>query len=166
MLKQPTVPRDSDCIGDVIDQSMDLTARFLADRADLSASAAFALIRVRHEGPMRLTVLATEEGTSQPAMTQLVQRLERQGLVTRLADPDDGRASLVGITPHGEELLDDRKRLRRERLATLFEALTPEDQYALRLSAQVALPILARLIENAELSPEPAAVQPERKVAG
>jgi DNA-binding MarR family transcriptional regulator len=31
-------------------------------------------------------------------MTQLVGRLERDGLVVRLIDPDDGRATLVDIT--------------------------------------------------------------------
>ena len=77
---------------------MDLTVRFLSDRADLSASAAFALNRVCREGPIRLTTLAAKEGVSQPSMTQLIQRLERLGLVTRLADPDDGRAALIGIT--------------------------------------------------------------------
>jgi DNA-binding MarR family transcriptional regulator len=36
---------------------------------------------------MRLTALAAAEDTSQPAMTQLVQRMERQGLLQRLSDP-------------------------------------------------------------------------------
>ena len=81
---------------------MDLTARFLTDRADLSATAAYALNRVCREGPIRLTTLAAKEGISQPSMTQLIQRLERQGLVTRLADPEDGRATLVGITAQGQ----------------------------------------------------------------
>ena len=76
-------------LGETLDQAMDLTARYLSDRAGLSASAAFLLNRVSREGPARLTSLATKEGVSQPSMTQLIQRLERQGLVTRLADPDD-----------------------------------------------------------------------------
>ena len=132
---------------------MDLTGRFLADRADLSASAAFALNRVCREGPIRLTTLAAKEGVSQPSMTQLIQRLERLNLVARLADPCDGRAALIGITTHGLELLDERKRMRRERLKALLETLTPEEESALWLSARVALPVLRRLIENADCSP-------------
>ena len=69
----------------------------------------------------RLTTLAAKEGVSQPSMTQLIQRLERLGLVTRLADPDDGRATLIGITGRGQAMLDDRKRVRRERLAALID---------------------------------------------
>jgi DNA-binding MarR family transcriptional regulator len=139
----------NECIGELLDQAMDLTARFLSDRADLSASAAFVLNRVCREGPIRLTVLAAKEGISQPSMTQLVQRLERQGLVARLADPDDGRAALIGITGHGQALLDDRKRIRRERLTQLLATLTPEEESTLWLSARVAFPVLRRLAANA-----------------
>jgi DNA-binding MarR family transcriptional regulator len=153
----------SDCIGDLLDHAMDLTVRFLADRADLSASAAFVLNRVCREGPIRLTTLAAKEGVRQPSMTQLIQRLERQGLVARLADPDDGRATLIGITAHGQRLLDDRKRLRRERLATLFATLTVEERNALWLSAQVADPLVCRLAANADGAPE---VVDQRKAFG
>ena len=151
---------------------MDLTARFLSDRADLSASAAFAMNRVCREGPIRLTTLAAKEGVSQPSMTQLVQRLERQGLVARLADPDDGRAALIGVTECGQALLDDRKRLRRERLTVLLATLTAEEESALWLSARVAFPVLRRLVENADCPPEGVAATVEtrpvdqRKVLG
>src|SRR6478735_10215898 len=121
-------PRDaSECVGELLDHALDLTARFLTARADLSASAAFALNRVCREGPIRLTTLAAKEAVSQPSMTQLVQRLERLGFVTRLPDPDDGRASLVGVTPHGQTMLDERKRVRRARLAALMTTLTQDE---------------------------------------
>ncbi|TPG35241.1 MarR family transcriptional regulator [Mycobacterium hodleri] len=129
---------------------MDLTARFLTDRADLSASAGFVINRVCREGPLRLTTLAAKEGISQPSMTQLITRLERDGLVARLADPEDGRAALIGVTDHGRDVIDERRRVRRERLTELLETLTPEEEDALRLSARVAFPILSRLTANAE----------------
>jgi DNA-binding MarR family transcriptional regulator len=150
-------PADEDagvCVGELLDQATDLTAGFLSDRADLSASAAFAMNRVCREGPMRLTTLAAREGVSQPSMTQLVQRLERLGMVTRLADPDDGRVALIGISRHGQMLLDERKRLRRQRLTALLATLTPEEESALWLSARVALPILHRLASNANCPPD------------
>ncbi len=147
---QPPDQGVGDCVGELLDQAVDLTVRFLSDREELSASAAFAVNRVCREGPIRLTTLAAKEGVSQPSMTQLIQRLERQGLVTRLADPDDGRAALIGITPQGQMLLDDRKRMRRERLAELLSSLTSEEQSALWLSARVAYPVLSRLVATAE----------------
>jgi DNA-binding MarR family transcriptional regulator len=157
---QPTDQDVSDCVGDLLDQAMDVTARFLSDRADLSAPAVFAMNRVCREGPIRLTALAAKEGVSQPSMTQLIQRLARAGLVTRLADPDDGRAALIGITRDGQALLDDRKRLRRERLALLLATLTAEEESALWLSARVALPVLHQLAANADCPPNSVAVHP------
>jgi DNA-binding MarR family transcriptional regulator len=164
--EQPAEPNISECIGELLDQAMDLTVRFLSDRADLSASAAFAMNRVCREGPIRLTALAASEGVSQPAMTQLVQRLERLDLVTRLADPDDGRAALIGITECGQALLDDRRRLRRERLTELLTTLTSEEASALWLSARVAYPILHRLVEKADCPPTEAIAAHQRKVFG
>jgi len=163
--KPPTDEEACDCIGELLDQAMDLTVRFLSDRADLSASAAFAMNRVCREGPIRLTALAAKEGVSQPSMTQLIQRLERQGLMTRLADPDDGRAALIGITGDAQTLLDDRKRIRRERLTELLATLTSEEEHCLWLSAQVAFPILRRLAANADCAPDSSADPPVGTIA-
>ena len=149
----------AEVVGELLDQAVDLSVRFLSDRAGLSASAAFALNRVRREGPMRLTTLAAKEGVSQPSMTQLIQRLERQDLVARLADPDDGRATLIGITARGEALLEERTRIRRERLAALLSTLSAEEVCTLQLSARVASPILDRLAADADAASEPQAAQ-------
>ncbi|HZQ32453.1 MAG TPA: MarR family transcriptional regulator [Mycobacterium sp.] len=150
-MKQPAVDRQcGDVIGESLDQAADLTLRYLSDRAGLSVSAGYLLNRLSREGPRRLTWLAGKEGVSQPSMTQLIQRLARQDLVTRLTDPDDGRVALIALTPTGEALLDERRKTRRERLTELLETLSPEEQAALWLSARVALPILHRLVENAD----------------
>lgn len=137
-------------VGDLLDHAIDLTSRFLSDRSQLTASAAFVMNRVRREGPIRLTALAVKEGVSQPSMTQLVQRLERQGLLARLADPEDGRASLIAITGTGQRLLDERQQTRRERLAKLLETLSEGEQTALRQSARAAAPVLNQLVNNAD----------------
>lgn len=158
-MKTPPDRPAAEVVGDLLDQAMDLSARFLADRAGLSASAAFVLNRVRREGPMRLTSLAAKEGVSQPSMTQLIQRLERQDLVARLADPDDGRATLIGITARGEALLEERTRIRRERLAALLSTLSAEEVCTLQLSARVASPILDRLAADADAASDPQAAQ-------
>src|SRR5688500_18439341 len=58
-----------------------------------------------HRGPMRLTALTTTEQITQPAVTQLVGRLERDGLVERRPDPDDRRAVIVQVTPAGARIV-------------------------------------------------------------
>ncbi len=86
-------------------------------------------------------------------MTELVHRLERQGLAVRVDDPEDGRAALVGITDSGRALLDDRRRDRRERLADLLTALSPEEEATLTLALHVSLPIIRRLDRQRHESP-------------
>jgi MarR family transcriptional regulator, organic hydroperoxide resistance regulator len=49
-------------------------------------------------GPQRQSELATQFDTDSASMTRSVQRLERAGYVRRVADPADGRATLVEPT--------------------------------------------------------------------
>jgi DNA-binding MarR family transcriptional regulator len=149
----------SDVIGTALDRAADLTASHLNDRADLSASAVSTLGRLGRQGPLRLTALALREGNSQPSMTQLIQRLERQGLVSRRADPGDRRAALVSITDAGRKRIDERRRIRRARLAALLETLSIEERQALALSSKVALPIVRRLLDNAKFIVDPTKMQ-------
>jgi DNA-binding MarR family transcriptional regulator len=136
-------------IAEMIDLGTDLTWRYLIDRDDLSASAALVLNRLYREGPMRLTALAEAEGASQSGMTQLVQRMEHQGLLEKWSDPDDGRASLVMLGEAGRHIWDARADVRRQRIAGLLPAVSRDDQVALWLAAQVVVRVLGQLREAA-----------------
>ncbi|MEU8139467.1 MarR family winged helix-turn-helix transcriptional regulator [Streptodolium elevatio] len=94
-------------------------------------------------GPMRLTELARTEQISQPGITQLVTRLERDGLVERRPDPGDGRAVLVHITEAGRRIGRSRHADRARHLAPLIARLTAEQRRAIA----DALPALGRLAE-------------------
>jgi DNA-binding MarR family transcriptional regulator len=143
-----------DDIAEALEQASILTARYLSDRSALSPTAALALNTLSREGSIRLTALAAATGISQPSMTELVQRLERQGLMNRVNDPEDGRAALVCITDGGRALLDERWHYRRDRLAELLTDLSPQQEAALTLAMHVALPTIRQLIEKAA-SPAP-----------
>src|SRR5690606_37809815 len=56
---------------------------------------------VRAESPLALSELATRLSCVRSNMTQLVDRLEADGLVRREPDPDDRRSTRVVITPDG-----------------------------------------------------------------
>ena len=142
-------PGNREDVAEALEQASILTTRHLSDQAALSLTAARALGRLNEEGPIRLTTLAAAEGISQPSMTQLIQRLQRQGLATRINDPEDGRVALVNITNAGRAVMDDRRRDRRDRLAELLKGVSPEDEAALTLAANVALPIIRRLVHDA-----------------
>jgi DNA-binding MarR family transcriptional regulator len=59
------------------------------------------VLSILTEGPRRITELTELEGTAQPTMTLLVQRLQGKGWVQREGLPDDGRVVLVSLTRAG-----------------------------------------------------------------
>ena len=115
--------------------------RRLTPRSELSLTAASTLRRLERNGPSRLCELHAPEGVSQPAMTQLVTRLEKEGLARRGSDPEDGRAVVVSITDAGRAAVARRREGRTRALATLLEQLPAEEHAAL----VAALPALDRL---------------------
>jgi DNA-binding MarR family transcriptional regulator len=53
--------------------------------------------------PLLLSELAAHEGCVRSNITQLVDRLEKEGLVRRRADPGDGRSVRAVLTPAGRQ---------------------------------------------------------------
>ncbi|MEU8195666.1 MarR family transcriptional regulator [Microbispora amethystogenes] len=94
-------------------------------------------------GPKRLTDLAAGEQVTQSAITQMVTKLEREGLVERRPDPSDGRAVLVRVTAAGAAIVEGRRSERTARLADLAARLAPGERAAIA----AALPALARMVE-------------------
>jgi DNA-binding MarR family transcriptional regulator len=94
-------------------------------------------------GPKRLSELTASEQVTQSAITQIVTKLEREGLVERRPDPSDGRAALVRITDAGAAIVHGRRDDRMRQLAALMAGLTAAERRALT----AALPALARMVE-------------------
>jgi Transcriptional regulators len=133
---------------DVFDFAMvfeDLTRIFI--RLPSIEKLSFTTLSVLHtlstRSPMRLTELTATEQVTQSAITQLVTRLERDGLVERRPDPKDGRVVLVHITEEGAKVIDSRRLERVSHLSKFMEGLTPDE----KKSIAKALPALRRLID-------------------
>jgi DNA-binding MarR family transcriptional regulator len=78
---------------------------------------------VAQEGA-RLMDLASSSGISPSAMTRVVERLEKLGLVQRVrGQQQDGRAAMVKITPEGREARHRVDELMRRRTGEIVEAL-------------------------------------------
>jgi DNA-binding MarR family transcriptional regulator len=123
--------------------------RSLSPPSGLSLTAAATLATLERSGPSRLTSLAAKEGVTQPAMTQLIARLQESGLVSRTADPADGRVVQVGVTDEGRAMLARRRAARAERLAEILARLSLEEQAALG----AALPAIDALANVQQTSP-------------
>lgn len=128
--------------------------RSLSPPSGLSMTAAATLAGIERFGPQRLTLLAAREGVTQPAMTQLVSRLEDAGLVRREPSPGDGRVVLVAITEAGRTTLARRRAGRTERLAAILAQLSPaqRDTLVAGLPAFDALASIPREDEPARIS--------------
>jgi DNA-binding MarR family transcriptional regulator len=57
------------------------------------------------DGPETISRLADKEGTAQPTLTRIIQRLEADGLVHRTASPSDRRVVVVELTREGKSEL-------------------------------------------------------------
>ncbi|WP_433428201.1 MarR family winged helix-turn-helix transcriptional regulator [Nonomuraea sp. CA-141351] len=119
--------------------------RLLDVPRDLSMTTLSTLANLERLGPRRITELATLEGVTQPAMTRLVSRLEREHLAERLPDPVDGRVVVVAITRHGRDELARRRAAQAKQLAELLADLPEADREAIA----AALPALDRLTAHA-----------------
>jgi MarR family transcriptional regulator, organic hydroperoxide resistance regulator len=76
-----------------------LAERFAAaGYADVRPSYGSVLLPLFEEDGLRMGELARRARLSKQTMTEMVRRLERDGLVERRTDPSDGRASLIFLT--------------------------------------------------------------------
>lgn len=68
----------------------------------------------------RPTDMADAIGTGRSNVSKIVRRLELAGLVGRMADPQDGRQSVVGLTPAGREVAERIVAVSREAYEMIF----------------------------------------------
>lgn len=107
------------------------------DVLGISPARLSALSVVVFEGPIGIGDLAAAEGVAASTMTRLVDGLERDGLVGRAADPEDGRGVVVRPTPKGSRILGRGRRRRVGVLASGLRMLSDEDLAAVARGAEL-----------------------------
>ena len=83
---------------------------------------AYPMLFSLQDGPRRVSNLAECVHSDTSTISRQVSALAGEGLLEKLADPQDGRAQMVSLTTSGKELLD---RIRADR-AEFFRALLHE----------------------------------------
>lgn len=78
--------------------------------------------------PVRLGELAERLRIAPRSATEVVDHLERRGLVERMPDPKDRRAVIVVATPAGKELHEEVQAARRELSDAYFAELSSDEQ--------------------------------------
>jgi DNA-binding MarR family transcriptional regulator len=142
---------DGEQIAAVLDSVAGLVVRHLIHGQSLTSASALA--QLDDGGPVRISELAAANGVSQPSMTELVGRLQREDLVERLTDPQDGRPTLVDITTSARTQRLQLQRSLHGRVNELLQALPAEHQATLGMAMCTASPLTNLLTQLAAHHP-------------
>jgi len=118
----------------ILNASRELQARLegALDEIGLSMGKAGVLKTLAKAGkPVPLSELAECNKCVRSNVTQLVDRLEADGLVRRIADPDDRRVTLASLTPEGRKAFEKALRIIEDQEQAVLRALNPKDGAAL-----------------------------------
>lgn len=126
--------------------------RELAARHGISLGDLHAVRVLARQGEVPISGFGAEIGVPRSTVTNLVDRLERAGLVDRRPSATDRRVTLVTLTRAGREAVEDTQLIRRSRVAAQLLSLEP--------GAQV---LLAELLE--QVISNPADARPSDKEA-
>ena len=88
---------------------------------DMEPAAYGLLVLLQKQQDMRLTDIAASIGIGKPSVSRQIVMLENLGLVQKHADPLDGRAQTISLTPAGAQALTKTQCARKELFRTLLE---------------------------------------------
>ncbi|MFQ5915673.1 MAG: MarR family winged helix-turn-helix transcriptional regulator [Nitrospinota bacterium] len=108
------------------------------------------ILHVRYEGRARTpTEFARALAIDTSAVTRLLDRLERKGLVNRVFDPNDRRSVVIELTKKGEEVAPKFHALTHENQLRFFGGFKKEDLDKMKELLKIMLK-RAEGLENAE----------------
>jgi DNA-binding MarR family transcriptional regulator len=111
----------------------------LVNEGGLSASQTSVLARIAKGEADTAAALAALDGVRQQSMAATVASLEADGLLVRSSDPDDGRRSILRLTPEGEALFVGNRAARQEWLARTLRERLDDAELAAVLEATALL---------------------------
>ena len=85
------------------------------------------LFFISHEGTTNLSTLASALGVTPTNVTGIVDRLRKQGLVSRTENPEDRRMLLLRATNAGEELLHRLRERRQSYISGVLDRMSLEE---------------------------------------
>src|SRR3954470_3973594 len=103
----------------------------------LGPSHVAALATLQRHGPFSASELADRERIKRPTATRIVRHLEEAGLVERVRDPGDGRASILSAAAEARELLNRLRARKTPYLAKRLAAMDAEDRKTLERAAEL-----------------------------
>jgi DNA-binding MarR family transcriptional regulator len=99
--------------------------------AGLSLARAKVLMRLSEGGPMNQATLAGLLGFAPRSVTDVVDALERDGMVARTEDKHDRRARIVALTPAGHDAFAIAELTKRKAMDEIFGSLSARERASL-----------------------------------
>jgi DNA-binding MarR family transcriptional regulator len=100
----------------------------LAEGKALDKSGYWLLVRVSEHGPIRLSDLAEAVELDLSTVSRQMRDLVHGGLITKVPDPHDGRASFLSLSARGAAVLESVSEARREALADALNDWSEEER--------------------------------------
>lgn len=85
------------------------------------------LSTLQREGPQRMTAISKHLGIGKPTLSRQLSTLESRGFLTKKADPADGRALVISLTPQGRARLESAQQDRSERYLHMLQPWSEEE---------------------------------------
>jgi DNA-binding MarR family transcriptional regulator len=125
--------------------------RRVPKRAGLTPESWAVLEHFRLAGPLTVTEAARHMDRAQSVMSEIIDRLEKKGLLQRLRDERDRRRVLVWLTPAGQDrLAKDAQVLDEDRLARALARLSETERAQLLSSIERLLKCASQRAEPKE----------------
>jgi DNA-binding MarR family transcriptional regulator len=93
-----------------------------------------ALASLHIHGSRNISDLAADERVKRPSMTRLVRDMERDGLLRRAPDPNDGRGVLIKLTPRAASLFKVARSTKIALVADYLHSLSPKTRTAIKIA--------------------------------
>jgi DNA-binding MarR family transcriptional regulator len=120
------------------------------EKCGLGPARLSALSVVVFGGPLSLRRLAAAEQIKPPTITRIVQGLEREGLVSRQGDPQDGRVIQIRATRKGISVMERARGRRLRAFVALLQGVEGGEREILAGAAGILESLLRRSPAKAE----------------
>jgi DNA-binding MarR family transcriptional regulator len=128
-----------------VHRTLKLRVREHGGGKDLKPSQVSVLVRLEKDGAATVSSLARAEGMRPQSMSEVVAPLQASGLISGSPDPNDGRQTLMSLTPKYAKWIQEGRAASHDWLiATISQKLSVQEQQKLL----DALNLLRRLVEE------------------
>jgi DNA-binding MarR family transcriptional regulator len=119
-----------------------------ARKKGLSRSMLGTLYFLKHKGISGVSDLGSHLGVSNPAASQMLERLVEEGLIQRSEDPEDRRMKRISLTEKGSSVIKESINARLEWIEDLASVLTTEERNQVIAAMQLMVAKVPKLAHD------------------